>query len=229
MGYAQAGFDVVGVDIVRQPNYPFEMVRDDALALMSTYPWWDVPPFDAIHASPPCPHYSSIGKQARQMGRAIEDHHPDLVAPVRSLLAATGLPYVIENVPGAPLHSPALLCGSMFGLDVRRHRLFETNFDLLVPPCQHGAWLNSYTQARYHGGKRFTVGRTVGVYGGGQGMGEGEGDLWRAALGIDWMTRREMAQAIPPAYTELVGYQLMQQIEAGTTTAPANGGRLVRD
>ena len=217
MGYHRAGFDVVGVDIAPQPNYPFAFVQGDALAVATwAWPWPSgcrfPEGFDAIHASPPCPLYSTIGKQQRQQGRAIEAHHPDLVGPTRELLQATGLPYVIENVPGAPLHEPTLLCGSMFGLDVRRHRLFETNFYVMTPSCHHGAWANSYTQARYHGGKTLTVGRTIGVYGGGQGMGPGEGDLWRKALGIDWMTRKEMAQAIPPAYTELIGRQLWTEV-----------------
>jgi DNA (cytosine-5)-methyltransferase 1 len=210
---------VVGVDNKPQPNYPFSFVQDDALAYLRDLPYKGVQLFDAIHASPPCPHYSTIGKQQRQLGRAVEERHPDLVGPTRDLLVATGIPYVIENVPGAPLLEPVTLCGSMFGLDVRRHRLFETSFDAFVPQCQHGAWTNSYTQARYHGEKRLTVGRTVGVYGGGQGMGPGEVDLWRAAMDIDWMTRREMAQAIPPAYTELIGAQLLQHVRAMARSA----------
>lgn len=209
VGYHRAGFDVIGVDIAPQPRYPFPFVQANALEHLASLTWLEVQQYAAVHASPPCPRYSTIGKQARQQGRAVLERHPDLVGPTRDALRAAGLPYVIENVPGAPLHAPSLLCGSMVGLDVRRHRLFETSFQLLAPPCQHGVWTNSYTQARYHGGKRETVSRTIGVYGGGQGMGAGEGDLWRAAMGIEWMTRRELAQAIPPAFTELVGWQLL--------------------
>jgi DNA (cytosine-5)-methyltransferase 1 len=211
VGYARAGFDVVGVDIRPQPNYPFEFIQADALEVLREYGIEDQA--DAIHASPPCPLYSTIGKQSRATGNARMERHPDLVAPTRELLQATGLPYVIENVPGAPLLDPVTLCGSMFGIDVRRHRLFETNWPFMAPRCQHGAWTNTYTQARYHGGKTVTVGRTIGVYGGGQGMGEGEGELWREAMEIDWMTRREMTQAIPPVYTELIGNQLLSHIE----------------
>jgi DNA (cytosine-5)-methyltransferase 1 len=125
MGYHRAGFDVVGVDIRPQLRYPFEFVQADALTF---------PPdgFDAIHASPPCQRFSTTASLHTAK-------YPDLIEPTRRLLAATGLPYVIENVVGAPLVSPIRLCGSSFGLGVRRHRLFECGrFDVvLVPPCAH--------------------------------------------------------------------------------------------
>src|SRR5262245_59659 len=111
MGYHRAGFDVVGVDIRPQPNYPFEFEQADALELMSTWipscqGWWDVAPFDAIHASPPCQAHSDL----KVMWNARK--HEDLIAPTREYLQATGLPYVIENVEGAPLIDPVRICGS---------------------------------------------------------------------------------------------------------------------
>jgi hypothetical protein len=123
-GYADAGFEVVGVDHVPQPNYPFEFHQADAL----TFP---LDGFDAIHASPPCPVHSSLN------GWSGDSTEPDLVPQTRELLRATGLPYVIENIVGAPLEQPVMLCGQALGLRVRRHRLFETNFPVMVPQCQH--------------------------------------------------------------------------------------------
>src|SRR4029077_8842147 len=169
---------VVGVDIERQPNYPFEFVRDDALALMSTWPWWDVPPFDAVHASPPCQAYTTL--RHRTGG-----DYPDLVARTRELLAATGLPYVIENVVGAPLIDPVLVCGSSLGLKVRRHRLFETNWPLMVPPCMHAA-----------------QGQPVGVYGEGSSVGQVRGRKASTeaevleVMGMPWADRKTATQAI---------------------------------
>jgi DNA (cytosine-5)-methyltransferase 1 len=128
VGYARAGFDVVGVDNMPHPDYPFPMFVADAIEFIEDG-WIEAGNFDAVHASPPCPRYSVATPSAAR------DKHPDLVAPVRELLRATGLPYVIENVPGAPLDTPILLCGSMFDLGVRRHRLFETNAPALQPEC----------------------------------------------------------------------------------------------
>jgi DNA (cytosine-5)-methyltransferase 1 len=200
MGYHRAGFEVVGVDIKPQPNYPFGFVRDDALALMSTWiasvrGWWDEPPFDAIHASPPCQAYSVVTRD--------KTDHAELVHPVRELLIATGLPYVIENVPGAPLIDPVTICGSSLGLKVRRHRLFETNWPLMVPPCAHKL-----------------QGTPVGVYGEGSAKGQkrgrkasSEGEVLEV-MGMPWADRKTATQAIPPAYTELIGYQLLTHLEA---------------
>ena len=192
MGYHRAGFDVVGVDIVDQPRYPFEFHQGDALEvgvrLLAEQP------FDAIHASPPCQAYTAY----RRKGHGVGDDYPDLIAETRRLLEQTGLPYVIENVPGAPLKNPVQLCGSSFGLDVRRHRLFETNWPLLVPPCNHAAQTPRFPHATNRSNLRSTV--EVGV--------------WRIpmhvqeqAMGIDWMTLEELSQAIPPAYTEFLGHQ----------------------
>ena len=198
-GYAAAGFDVVGVDLEPQPRYPFEFWRGDALEVLVA----EGRGFDAIHASPPCQRYSSL---TRRHGASRVDGHPDLVAPTRDLLVELGLPYVIENVPGAPLRSPVMLCGSMFGLagtvagerrQLRRHRLFESPLLLYPPgPCAHDG------------------GRTIGVYGhpGGKSARDrvrfGGSSSWREAMGISWMRVPELAEAIPPAYTEWLGRQL---------------------
>ena len=192
VGYHRAGFDVVGVDVNPQPNYPFEFHRGDALEFLAAHGR----EFDAIHASPPCQRYT-VGRHIHQSG----DRHPDLVAPTREALVDTGRPWVIENVMGAPLESPAILCGLTFGLRVIRHRLFEASFLLLSPPhSRHprgdltGSCKGYSTGARGYvtvAGNNFV--REAGA----------------AAMGIDWMrTRRELAQAIPPAYTHYVGMQL---------------------
>jgi DNA (cytosine-5)-methyltransferase 1 len=206
MGYARAGFEVVGVDIAPQPNYPFDFVECDALSFLASA---FVPDgnFDAIHASPPCQAYSMLKTLAPQ------NDYPALIEPVRDLLLETGLPYVIENVVGAPLRDPVMLCGSSFGLRLRRHRLFECHgFSPLVPPCQHG-WQMDKVFPSLNGDDRKRGGRSgiVGVYGNG---GDKRADLWPKEMQIDWMTRKEITQAIPPAYTELLGHQLLQHIEA---------------
>lgn len=194
VGYHRAGFDVVGVDVDPHPDYPYEFHQADAL----TFP---LDGFDAIHASPPCQAHSSL--KARHRG--IE--HADHVATTRARLIATSLPYVIENVIGAPLINPIQLCGSSFGLGVRRHRLFESNVPLMSLPCAHGLQEPKFDV--YEHGKWFksSVAR---VYGNGGGKGEAH---WANAMGIDWMTREDLAQAIPPAYTEHIGHYLMAAVQ----------------
>jgi DNA (cytosine-5)-methyltransferase 1 len=204
VGYHRAGFDVVGVDIDPQPNYPFEFHQGDALELGAEM-WRD---FDAIHASPPCQSYLNLGKVNRALGREYE--HPDLIDPVRAELVDRGLPYVIENVEDAKdrLRDPLRLCGSSFGLPVRRHRLFESNVPLVGPPCNHH-WQKVpryWTGWRPKGEHRLAA--VVQVYGNGGGR-----DEWPDAMGIDWMTPKELAEAIPPAYTEFVGRQLVRFVE----------------
>lgn len=206
MGYHRAGFDeIVGVDIKPQKNYPFEFLHIDALAptLEIVLPW-DVADFDVVHASPPCQRYSLFSKNT---GTAA--NHPDLVGPVRKRLQGWEVPYIIENVPGAPLISPVQLCGSSFGLrtvdglGLRRHRLFESTFTLWGSQCSHGFEKDS-----------------VGVFGNGtpQWFRKKHGrnarlSEWKEAMGIDWMTRDELAEAIPPAYTEYLGKQMIEQLE----------------
>jgi DNA (cytosine-5)-methyltransferase 1 len=202
-GYADAGFEVIGVDIEPQPRYPFEFLQADAL----TFP---LAGFDVVHASPPC-------KVHTRMKRFAGPSHGDLIPATRRRLVAAGIPYVIENVPGAPLRPDLVLCGSMFGLGVRRHRLFESNVPLAAGPCRHAeqdASSPGYPVRRYHSG-RPVVHRSpvVSVFGRGQGLGPGEVDLWKKAMDIDWMIRDEMAQAIPPAYTAHIGRQLVRLLE----------------
>lgn len=193
MGYHRAGFEVVGVDLAPQPHYPFEFHLGDALT-------WPLEGFDAIHASPPCQHYSALNNG--RWGNA--DGHPDLVAVVRERLR--GRVHVIENVPGSPLLDPILLCGSMFGLgldefQLRRHRLFESSLRLdRSMTCEH-------------------EGRALGVYGHGRGGGPHRGRTadaaqGRAIMGMPWATRDGVSQAIPPAYTEWIGKQLLEALEA---------------
>lgn len=192
MGYSHAGFDVVGVDIAPQPHYPFEFHQGDALAVQM----WvdDLGPFDAIHASPPCQAYSSITPN-----RSI---HPDLYGPTLRALRASGLPWVIENVIGAPYESGVVLCGSMFGLQVRRHRNFESSFLIDHPPCDHK-----------------NQGQVWGVYGHGGGTTcrrpNGQHRGWKAKpsdfaslMEMPWATPKEIVLAVPPAYTKCVGESL---------------------
>jgi DNA (cytosine-5)-methyltransferase 1 len=204
-GYQRAGFYVVGVDIAPQPHYcGDEFIQADALA-------FPLDGFDAAHASPVCKRFSQVTRTGVDPLT-----HPDQIAPLREHLAAAGLPYVIENVPGAPLINPTLLCGSMFDLDVRRHRHFETNWMLADHPwpCRHRIWSPRFVPNRSDR-KRipFAMASVVSVAGGGSGGVGGHVTDWRWAMGIEWMTRDELAQAIPPAYTEFIGAQLLAALE----------------
>lgn len=199
MGYSRAGFEVVGVDIEYQPRYPFEFHQSDAFEFIREHGH----EFDAIHASPPCQKYSACRTMHTTQGRV----YPDLIVPTRQKLLQSGKPYVLENVIGSPLRTPIMLCGLMFGLKLFRHRLFESNLFLMVP------------YHRPHTGK--VVGRQGYVCMAGHGD-SGRGRIaadhrsvsaWKAASGIDWMTQKELAQAIPPAYTEWIGRQLIQHLD----------------
>jgi DNA (cytosine-5)-methyltransferase 1 len=193
-GYQRAGFYVVGVDISPQPNYCGEEFHlADALA-------FPLDGFDVIHASPPCQSYSALSGLTTRV-------YPALIEEVRERLQAAGVPYVIENVVGAPLRDPVRLCGSAFGLRVWRHRLFEmSHAPALVPPCSHHhhplpvdvtgtGGLSSKPRSKPGGG----LSRKP------RNLGEA-----REALGIDWMTRRELAESVPPAFTEYLGEHLIQ-------------------
>lgn len=192
MGYRRAGFEVVGVDIAPQPNYPFEFHQADAM----TYP---LDGFDVIHASPPCQRFTAY----RRRGAGVGERAENLIAPVRDRLRAHGVAYVIENVAGAPLCSPVMLCGSSFGLDVRRHRFFEANWPLMAPPCDHGWQTPRFPPATNRTNLRRTV--EVGAW--------RCADIAPAAMGVDWMTNAELSQAIPPAYTEFIGRRLLESLE----------------
>lgn len=201
VGYHRAGFDVVGVDLHPQPNYPFEFMRADCRKVMQDFRWI-ADEFDAVHASPPCQAHSDLQRQSK-----IE--YDDLVPSAQCWLNATGLPYVIENVEGAPLVDPVVLCGTMFpGLRVIRHRLFETNWPLTAPPHGKHPLVFTHDKRKAHYGKLDQDTAFVQVTGGGNASVANKLD----AMGIDWMTGREVNQAIPPAYTEWIGGQLIEQL-----------------
>ena len=196
MGLHQAGFDVVGVDLAPQPHYPFEFVQWDALEA-------SLEGFELVWASPPCQAYSSMASLHP------DSKHPDLVGDVRAKLEEAAGATIIENVVGAPLRADVILCGSMFGLGVRRHRVFELNFPPpLVPPCDHSRPI-------------------VGVYGhphGGRGawpsMREGTIESWSEAMGIDWMPASSLSQAIPPAYSRYLAEPLLPRAQKRPDESP---------
>jgi DNA (cytosine-5)-methyltransferase 1 len=206
VGYTQAGFEVVGVDNIDQPNYPYTFHQSDALEYLKMV---DLAQFDMIHASPVCKAYTNCNLSPHEK-------HPMQIADVRRALEATGKPYVIENVVGAKHHMQAslLLCGSMFGLPIQRHRLFEIGgTDLFIcPPSQcnhrkatiavygHSVWDSAIEGTRRKDGRRRPDSVPV--------------EVGREALGIDWMSQKELAQAIPPAYTHYIGLQLMNALES---------------
>lgn len=218
VGYARAGFEVAGVDLHYQKDYPFDLFQGDALDYLD-----DIidlgADFDVIHASPPCQMYSKT-KHAHDV------EHPALLEPVTKMLRQwaeeTGGIYIIENVPGAEMDDPLILCGTQFGLTatdedgtplvLHRHRLFESNFPLLWPGrCKH----KQYKNEGY---------RVAGVYGGGStnpGSTSSKGGytphlaVKQKLMGIDWMNQDDLHQAIPPAYTEFIGKQLMQHLGSG--------------
>jgi DNA (cytosine-5)-methyltransferase 1 len=203
MGYHRAGFDVIGVDINPQPNYPFQFVQADALEYLRGHGSWAAT--HAIHASPPCQRYSLVQLSNPD---AVRESHPDFVPPIRELLKATGVPYVIENVVGAPMQYPLTLCGEMFGLGVIRHRLFESNVFLLSPPhMPHRGNTQCYRHGKMYNGPYFAIYGTGGE--------RGSLDDWRIAMDMPWcQEKREIAEAIPPAYTEYIGAQLLESIGA---------------
>jgi DNA (cytosine-5)-methyltransferase 1 len=213
-GYHDAGFEVVGVDIEPQPNYPFEFHQADALAVLRvlvTGVWhWNnywLEDFDAIHASPPCQAHTSM----QSMPNAKE--HPDLVGPTRNWLERSNVPYVIENVVGAPLRSPITLCGAAFGLGsgeyvLARHRLFECSFPALTAGCAHRGRKVIGLYGDHARTNRRSRSRNDGQLGAADGLRMGG-----EAMGIDWMTWKELAQAIPPAYTGHIAQFLLAALE----------------
>ena len=211
VGYSRVGFEVVGVDITPQPNYPLPFIQADALTLDPKF----IALFDAIHASPPCQSYSDL---AKRNGNA--DSWPRLIDPVREMLIRSGLPYIIENVDGAPLLNPVVLCGTMFrGLRVLRHRLFETNFPVLAPPHGRHPRCHTMDKRKSHYGKTDDMRDFVSVNGGGNCSVAAARD----AMGIEWMNKSELNEAIPPIYTQFIGEQLMSQLRA-KKDAPSRSG-----
>ena len=198
MGYHQAGFEVTGVDLKPQTHYPLQFIQCDVLSLPPSFLRF----FDLIHASPPCQAHTSM--------RTLHNARPhlDLIPQTRALLQASGVPYVIENVVGAPLIDPFMLCGTMFGLgaggaELHRHRIFESSFPVERLECRH------------------TGAPVIGIYGGhvrnrkrragshARGVADFTPDQGREAMGIDWMTLSDLSQAIPPAYTRYIAYQFL--------------------
>ena len=205
MGYHRAGFEVIGVDVSPQSNYPFEFIEHDALGLGDQF----LSQFDVIHASPPCQSYSDLAKRNRNA-----DAWPRLVEPVREMLGATGLPYVIENVEGAPLINPVVLCGTMFpGLRVIRHRLFESNVPLTSGDHRPHPLVFTHDKRKGHYGKLDQDVAFVQVTGGGNCSIANARD----AMGIDWMTKHELNESIPPAYTEFLGRQIREHVRSSDT------------
>lgn len=194
MGYYRAGFRVVGVDIAPMPHYPFEFHQDDALEFCARYGKG----FDAIHASPPCQRYSKCTPMAYR------GNHPDLIGATREALLATGRPFVIENVENARalLENPVKVCGTMFGLNIWRHRYFEMNPRpfILTNSCNHldlPVLISGTTRRSPANGGRF----------------EFTAQECRDAADLQWMTRAEMDEAIPPAYTEFIGKYLLEALQ----------------
>ena len=203
MGYHRAGFEVVGVDHKSQKRYPFEFIQADALEYVAEHG----SEFDVIHASPPCQAYSMASQQWRMKGVS----YPDMVADTRAALMATGKPYIIENVPGAPLINPLVLNGAFFGMNLRRTRWFETSFPMpfiLLP--KEGP-------SRFKMGRKPMAGDPVVPVGHFSGV-----ERARRVMDIDWMTQGELSQAIPPAYTEFIARQIIATHPTSTTPpAPA--------
>ena len=200
VGYSMAGFEVVGVDIKAQPHYPLPFIQADVLTLDPKF----IALFDAVHASPPCQSYSDLAKRNNNA-----DKWPRLIDPVREMLISSGLPYVIENVEGAPLRNAVVLCGTMFPpLRVLRHRLFEANFDILAPAHKKHPLVHTHDRRKAHFGKTNEWKDFVQVTGGGNSTLAAA----REAMGIDWMSKAEINESIPPAYTRFIGLELLRHM-----------------
>ena len=193
-GYQLAGFEVVGVDIKKQKRYPYEFIQADCLELMKDIEF--LKSFDVITASPPCQTHSITQHLRNAQGKSTDKI--DLIPQTREALIESGRPYVIENVPGSPLVNPIQMCGSSFGLKVRRHRLFESNLQLKGSVCNHKE-----------------QGKPVGIYGSMRDEIPNGGhtaksiEQAREAMGIDWMIWGELVEAIPPIYTKEIGTQIL--------------------
>lgn len=208
-GYHRAGFDITGVDIEPQPNYPFEFVQMDAIEFLRIH---DLSEFDAIHASPPCQAHTRARLLSKARNGGKYPDHPDFIPQTREILRKIGKPYIIENVAGAPLENPISLSGSQFkNLYTQRKRLFESNIELKEPE-QRPVQKRTPTAGNGFGEDGFI---SICGSGGVHGMNQKQIVLyWGFALGgIDWMTRAELAEAIPPAYTEFIGKQIIEYLK----------------
>lgn len=192
MGYYRAGFDVVGIDIKPQPHYPFEFHQADAMLIS-----WDG--YDAVHASPPCQAYSPTARFNPHI------FYPQLMGVVKTRLLAMDVPYVLENIVGAPMKRGFILCGEMFGLKTFRHRQFELNWP--YPEIEHPQHKGIVDGKNYY----LVAGHSGGIR---RGVRVGTAAEWREAMGIDWMNRYELAEAVPPAYTEFLGKHMLEHIRS---------------
>jgi DNA (cytosine-5)-methyltransferase 1 len=194
-GYADAGFEVVGVDSDAKAGrrFPFEFIHGDALEYIAYHGH----EFDLIHASPPCQRKSAMSN----CRPGLAETYPNLIRPARMILDAVGVPYVIENVEGSDVRADVLLCGTMFGLPLYRHRLFESNIPLAAP-LGHPRHLIPASKAGH-----WTPGTIMSVSGHVSPI-----EVAREAMGIDWMTRDGLAESIPPAYTYWLGAQLLAEL-----------------
>lgn len=212
MGLHRAGFDVTGVDILPQPRYPFAFHQGDALDA-------DLSGYAFVAASPPCQAHTAL----KTMHNA--KVHADLIPATRAKLKAWGGLWMIENVVGAPLICPVMLCGTMFGLRtgkavLQRHRLFELSTGwILTPPCHHNGEMVIGVYGGHGRDRRRIRPATVGVWGsaGGSSARDGTQQFSTAeraeAMGIDWMTGAELSQAIPPAYSEFLGRHFLAMLK----------------
>jgi DNA (cytosine-5)-methyltransferase 1 len=228
-GYADAGFEVVGVDIKPQPRYPYEFIQADALEVLRDRTFVDT--FDAIHGSWPCQAYSPLNALPTTKAAA---EHPDLVGPGRALMATYDMPWVIENVMAAPLDRlrSIVLCGEMFGLRTIRHRRFEPSPGLTLVAPRHPTageivdgvrcdkqghrrrTATKQRRQRWAEGWHVSITGDVGTYVGPE------------AMGIDWMTGDGLSEAIPPAYTSFIGMQLANVLTTGAVAPPPTQGDL---
>ena len=192
-GYEQSGFEVTGIDIAPQPKHRGAFIQADAIEYLKAH-WHE---YDVIHASPPCQAYSMASMQFRIVGK----EYVDLIEITRAELIKTGKPYIIENVPGSPLINPIELCGAMFGMRTYRHRLFESNIELLAPVhlkhvapnAKMGRPPKDWEFIQY-------VGHFPGV------------KLVQEMTGLHWLGQKELAQSIPPQYTKFIGEQIIKQL-----------------
>ncbi len=191
MGYYRSGYAVTGVDLHPQPKYPFDFIQDDALNYAADH----AHEYDLIHVSPPCQAFSAITPDRSK--------HINLIPAFRRILKASGKPYVIENVPRSPLKNPIMLCGTMFGLLVIRHRLFETNPVLWWPPqpCQH---LRKVVKAGRKPDRKKHYAAVFGNF--------SDIEFGQQAMKIDWLGQKRLAQAIPPAYTQWIATEIQKQL-----------------